>query len=163
MTSHGWWCLPKANRRTWQEQSSHIVLLIHVSHFLCVQHRAEVVSEPNGSQIIFSGEPGGSSRQQILTSPELTHEVVISPGLPTPPLSPFRASGLPYGEVKVCTEAGWTTMLRWSAWNSVNKCSSLWKNDASQAILPALDMLWNRHCCNCQLHYCYSYKTEILV
>lgn len=62
-----------------------------------------MVGGPNGSRIIFSREPGGSSGQHILTSPELTHEVVISPGLPTPPLSPFRSARLPSGEVKVCT------------------------------------------------------------
>ncbi|XP_059193833.1 vinexin isoform X5 [Centropristis striata] len=65
------------------------------------QQRAEVVADPDGSRVIFSGEPGVSSGQQILTSPELTHEVVISPGLPTPPLSPFRSAGLPFGESKV--------------------------------------------------------------
>ncbi|XP_029296156.1 vinexin isoform X2 [Cottoperca gobio] len=64
------------------------------------QQCAEVVGEPNGCRVIFSGEPGGSSGQQILTSPELTHEVIISPGLPTPPLSPFRSAGLPFGEFK---------------------------------------------------------------
>ncbi|XP_034025816.1 vinexin isoform X6 [Thalassophryne amazonica] len=65
------------------------------------QHRVEAVDDPNGAQIIFSGEPGGSSGQQFLTSPELNHEVVISPGLPTPPLSPFRSARLPSGEHKV--------------------------------------------------------------
>ncbi|XP_051278688.1 vinexin isoform X4 [Dicentrarchus labrax] len=65
------------------------------------QQRAEVVGDPNGSRIIFSKEPGGSSGQQIVTSPELTHEVIISPGLPTPPLSPFCSAGLPLGEFKV--------------------------------------------------------------
>ncbi|KAF0033438.1 hypothetical protein F2P81_013504 [Scophthalmus maximus] len=63
--------------------------------------RAEVVGDPNGSRLIFSAEPGVSSGHQILTSPEMTHEVVISPGLPTPPLSPFRSARLPSGEVKV--------------------------------------------------------------
>ncbi|XP_073322127.1 vinexin isoform X2 [Pagrus major] len=65
------------------------------------QQRADVVGDQNGSRIVFSGEPDGSSGQQILTSPELTHEVVISPGLPTPPLSPFRSTRQPYGEFKV--------------------------------------------------------------
>ncbi|XP_068559581.1 vinexin isoform X3 [Cebidichthys violaceus] len=65
------------------------------------QQCAEVAGGLNGSRVIFSGEPGVSSGQQILTSPELTHEVVISPGLPTPPLSPFRSAGLPFGEGKV--------------------------------------------------------------
>ncbi|KAM4575945.1 vinexin isoform 4-T8 [Odontesthes bonariensis] len=63
------------------------------------QESAEEVGHPNGSQIIFSGEPGVSSRQHILTSPELIHEVVISPGLPTPPLSPFRSARQLSGEV----------------------------------------------------------------
>ncbi|XP_056275325.1 vinexin isoform X4 [Pseudoliparis swirei] len=65
------------------------------------QQNAEVVGDPNGSRVIFSGEPGVSSGQQILTSPELTHEVVISPGLPPPPVSPFRSAGLPFGEHKL--------------------------------------------------------------
>ncbi|XP_047184972.1 vinexin isoform X2 [Scophthalmus maximus] len=65
------------------------------------QQRAEVVGDPNGSRLIFSAEPRVSSGHQILTSPEMTHEVVISPGLPTPPLSPFRSARLPSGEVKV--------------------------------------------------------------
>ncbi|XP_074527379.1 vinexin isoform X3 [Halichoeres trimaculatus] len=66
------------------------------------QHRTEQVGDQNGSGIILSREPEVSSdQQQILTSPELTHEVVISPGLPTPPLSPFRSTGLPYTEMKV--------------------------------------------------------------
>ncbi|XP_063753303.1 vinexin isoform X2 [Eleginops maclovinus] len=66
------------------------------------QHHVEVVGDPNGSRVIFSGEPGVSSGQQILTSPEMTHEVVvISPGFPTPPLSPFRTVGLSSGEYKV--------------------------------------------------------------
>ncbi|XP_040011176.1 vinexin isoform X2 [Xiphias gladius] len=60
-----------------------------------------VAGNPNGSRIIFSGQPGVSSGQQILTSPEMTHEVVISPGLPTPPLSPFRSARMPTGEFKV--------------------------------------------------------------
>ncbi|KAM7018520.1 vinexin isoform 7-T7 [Tautogolabrus adspersus] len=66
------------------------------------QQRTEEVRDENGSRIIFFQEPRGSSdQQQILTTPEMTHEVVISPGLPTPPLSPFRSAGLPYPEVKV--------------------------------------------------------------
>ncbi|KAA8592371.1 hypothetical protein FQN60_017826 [Etheostoma spectabile] len=63
------------------------------------QRRVEVVGDPNGSRVIFSRDAGVSSGQQILTSPELAHEVVISPGLPTPPLSPFRSAGLPFGEM----------------------------------------------------------------
>lgn len=146
MASHRCRCLPRTNRRTWQEQSSHIVLLIYVSHFLCIQQRAEVVRDPNGSQMIFTEGPGSSSFQELLSSPELAHEVVISPGLPTPPLSPFRSAGLPYGEVKVCTEAGLTSTLR--------ECSSLWLNDVSQVI----DSVWN-----VVNHHCCSYNTEILV
>ncbi|XP_034094201.1 vinexin isoform X3 [Gymnodraco acuticeps] len=66
------------------------------------QQRVEVVGDPNGSRVIFSGDDGVSSGQQILTSPVMTHEVVvISPGLPTPPLSPFRSMGLSSGEFKV--------------------------------------------------------------
>ncbi|TNN55610.1 Vinexin [Liparis tanakae] len=76
------------------------------------QQYAEVVGDPNGSRVIFSGEPGVSSGQQILRSPELTHEVVISPGLPTPPVSPFRSAGLPVGEHKLSdvNESGPTTL-----------------------------------------------------
>ncbi|XP_042344195.1 vinexin isoform X2 [Plectropomus leopardus] len=65
------------------------------------QQRMEVAGDPNGSRVVMSREPGVSSTQHILTSPELTHEVVISPGLPTPPLSPFRSARLPSGEYKV--------------------------------------------------------------
>ncbi|XP_040052031.2 vinexin isoform X2 [Gasterosteus aculeatus] len=61
------------------------------------QRCVEAAGDPNGS----SAEPGDSSGQQFLTSPELAHEVVISPGLSTPPLSPFRSAGLPFGECKV--------------------------------------------------------------
>ncbi|XP_042278094.1 vinexin isoform X2 [Thunnus maccoyii] len=64
------------------------------------QQRVEVAGNPNGSRIVFSREPGVPSGQQILTSPELTQEVVISPGLPTPPLSPFRSARQPSGELK---------------------------------------------------------------
>ncbi|XP_068166525.1 vinexin isoform X2 [Antennarius striatus] len=56
--------------------------------------------DPSASQIVFSGD-GGSSGQRVLAPPELTHQVVISPGLPTPPLSPFRSAGIPFTEVKV--------------------------------------------------------------
>ncbi|XP_062238472.1 vinexin isoform X2 [Platichthys flesus] len=65
------------------------------------QQLTEVVGDPNGSRLIYSREAGFSSGQQILTSPEMTHEVVISPGLPTPPLSPFSSARLPSGEFKV--------------------------------------------------------------
>ncbi|XP_031705278.1 vinexin isoform X1 [Anarrhichthys ocellatus] len=65
------------------------------------QQCAEVAGGLNRSPVIFSGEPGVSSGQQILTSPELTHEVVIYPGLPTPPLNPFGSAGLTFGEGKV--------------------------------------------------------------
>nr|XP_043881779.1 vinexin isoform X3 [Solea senegalensis] len=63
----------------------------------------EVVGDPNGSRgIVYHSEgPGVSSGQRMLTSPEMTQEVVISPGLPTPPLSPFRSARQPSGEFKV--------------------------------------------------------------
>ncbi|XP_049619458.1 vinexin isoform X6 [Syngnathus scovelli] len=51
---------------------------------------------PNG----FSREPGGRFGQHIITSPDLTKEVVISPGLPTPPLSPLHSARFPSGEFK---------------------------------------------------------------
>ncbi|KAM9857828.1 vinexin isoform 2-T3 [Aulostomus maculatus] len=57
----------------------------------------EEVRNPNG----FSEGPRAPLGQQILTSPELTQEVVISPGLPTPPLSPYRSARLPSGEFRV--------------------------------------------------------------
>ncbi|XP_017162403.1 vinexin isoform X4 [Poecilia reticulata] len=62
------------------------------------QQSAEVVGHPNGSQSYLSGKPDISSSQHILTSPE--HVVVISPGLPTPPLSLFCSTGLTSGAVK---------------------------------------------------------------
>ncbi|XP_014892706.1 vinexin isoform X4 [Poecilia latipinna] len=62
------------------------------------QQSAEVAGHPNGSQSYLSGKPDISSSQHILTSPE--HVVVISPGLPTPPQSPFHSTGLTSGSVK---------------------------------------------------------------
>nr|XP_057927211.1 vinexin isoform X2 [Doryrhamphus excisus] len=60
------------------------------------QRRVEEACCPNG----FSTETVGPSGQHILTSPDLTQEVVISPGLPTPPLSPFRSARVASGEFK---------------------------------------------------------------
>ncbi|XP_030214380.1 vinexin isoform X4 [Gadus morhua] len=60
--------------------------------------RVEAVDHSDGSQTRYSGDGGSSGhQQQLLTSPEL---VVISPGLPTPPLSPFRSARQPSGEHK---------------------------------------------------------------
>ncbi|XP_034547649.1 vinexin isoform X3 [Notolabrus celidotus] len=102
------------------------------------QHRTETVGDQNGSRINFSREPEVSSdQQQILTSPELNHEVVISPGLPTPPLSPFRSVGLPYTEMKVTDVNGsGSTPLSFGSYygpsqspgrlsNGVQNCSTL--------------------------------------
>ncbi|XP_076010282.1 vinexin isoform X3 [Genypterus blacodes] len=60
----------------------------------------EVVDDPNGSRIVFPVELEASSDQKFLTSPDLIQEVVISPGLPTPPLSPYR-NRMTSGEFKV--------------------------------------------------------------
>lgn len=65
----------------------------------------EVVADPDGTRIIYSGKPGVSSDQQLITSPDLTLKVIISPGLPTPPLSPFHSARLPSGEMKVSNNA----------------------------------------------------------
>lgn len=65
------------------------------------QQSVEVVADPDGTRIIYSGKPGVSSDQQLITSPDLTLKVIISPGLPTPPLSPFHSARLPSGEMKV--------------------------------------------------------------
>ncbi|XP_044052101.1 vinexin isoform X4 [Siniperca chuatsi] len=102
------------------------------------QQRAEVVGDPNGSQITFSREPGVSSGQQILTSPELTHEVVISPGLPTPPLSPFRSAGLPFGEFKVSevNGSGPTTLSFGSYYGPSQLHGGLSNGVQSSATLP---------------------------
>ncbi|XP_063050944.1 vinexin isoform X2 [Engraulis encrasicolus] len=69
------------------------------------QRQVEVHNHSNGSSIVFSGDapaagpqpphhhhhPHHQPQQQVLSVPELTQEVVvISPGLPTPPLSPYR-------------------------------------------------------------------------
>ncbi|KAM9546823.1 vinexin-like isoform 3-T3 [Salvelinus alpinus] len=60
------------------------------------QHRVEVRDHLNGSCIVFSDDGPSSSQQHHLSPPDLTQEVVvISPGLPTPPLSPFRSTRLP--------------------------------------------------------------------
>lgn len=64
-----------------------------------------MVGDPDGTRIIYSGKPGVSSDQQLITSPDLTHKVIISPGLPTPPLSPFHSARLPSGEMKVSNNA----------------------------------------------------------
>ncbi|CAM4714658.1 unnamed protein product [Leuciscus chuanchicus] len=58
------------------------------------QKSVEVYDHLNGSRIIFSDEalPSSGSRQHFMT-PDMSQEVVvISPGLPTPPLSPFHNS-----------------------------------------------------------------------
>ncbi|XP_073675385.1 vinexin isoform X1 [Garra rufa] len=56
------------------------------------QRRVEVHDHLNGSRIVFSDEALPGSRQHFM-SPDMTQEVVvISPGLPTPPLSPFHNS-----------------------------------------------------------------------
>ncbi|KAM4579045.1 vinexin isoform 2-T3 [Fundulus diaphanus] len=62
------------------------------------QQSTEVAAHPNGSQAHLSGKPEVSSSQHILNSPEQV--VVISPGLPTPPLSPFCSRGPTPGVVK---------------------------------------------------------------
>lgn len=48
----------------------------------------------NGSRIVFSDNGTQSPLQQYHPSSDLTQEVVISPGLPTPPLSPYRTCSL---------------------------------------------------------------------
>ncbi|XP_026125599.1 vinexin-like isoform X4 [Carassius auratus] len=61
------------------------------------QRRVAVHDHLNGSRIIFSDEalPGSGSRQHFM-APDMTQEVVvISPGLPTPPSSPFHISSAP--------------------------------------------------------------------
>nr|XP_046243147.1 vinexin isoform X2 [Scatophagus argus] len=102
------------------------------------QQSAEVAGDQNGSRIIFSREPGGSSGQQILTSPELTHEVIISPGLPTPPLSPFRSAGLPFGEFKVSevNGSGPTTLSFGSYYGPPQTHGGLSNGVQSSATLP---------------------------
>ncbi|CAL9708439.1 unnamed protein product [Knipowitschia caucasica] len=66
------------------------------------QQHAEEGHTSNGSRTMFSGDGGISSAEHILISPEMSHEVVvISPGLPTPPLSPYHSARLPSGEYKV--------------------------------------------------------------
>ncbi|CAB1321956.1 unnamed protein product, partial [Coregonus sp. 'balchen'] len=58
--------------------------------------RVEVLDHLNGSRIVFSDDGPPSSQQHHLSPPDLTQEVVvISPGLPTPLLSPFRSTRLP--------------------------------------------------------------------
>ncbi|XP_045890466.1 vinexin isoform X2 [Micropterus dolomieu] len=102
------------------------------------QQRLEVVADPNGSQITFSREPGVSSGQQIITSPELTHEVIISPGLPTPPLSPFRSTGLALGEFKVSemNGSGPTTLSFGSYYGPSQLHGGLSNGVQSSATLP---------------------------
>ncbi|XP_067269340.1 vinexin isoform X3 [Pseudorasbora parva] len=72
------------------------------------QKSVEVYDHLNGSRIIFSDEalPGSGSRQHYRT-PDMTQEVVvISPGLPTPPLSPFHNSSPSSAQHKVAEVNG---------------------------------------------------------
>ncbi|KAM7391531.1 hypothetical protein PAMP_022214 [Pampus punctatissimus] len=78
--------------------------------------RVEVVGDQNGSRIVVSREAGVPSGQQILTSPELTQEVVISPGLPSPPLSPFRSARQPSGELKAAVNGSGPTTLSFGSY-----------------------------------------------
>ncbi|KAM7416154.1 hypothetical protein PAMA_018293 [Pampus argenteus] len=80
------------------------------------QQRFEVVGDPNGSRIVFSREDGVPSGQQILTSPELTQEVVISPGLPSLPLSPFPSARQPSGELKAAVNGSGPTTLSFASY-----------------------------------------------
>eukprot|EP00063_Salmo_salar_P040735 XP_014015570.1 PREDICTED: vinexin-like isoform X1 [Salmo salar] len=60
------------------------------------QQRVDILDHLNGSRIVFSDDGPPSSQQHHLSPPDLTQEVVvISPGLPTPLLSPFRSTRLP--------------------------------------------------------------------
>ncbi|XP_028312846.1 vinexin isoform X2 [Gouania willdenowi] len=77
-----------------------------MSNHMQSQQRVDVDGDPDGSWAVVSGDAGISSHQQILTHPELTNEVVISPGLPTPPLSPFRSTRQPSGDLKVSAVNG---------------------------------------------------------
>ncbi|KAJ8379973.1 hypothetical protein SKAU_G00007510 [Synaphobranchus kaupii] len=58
------------------------------------QRQVEVLDHLNGSRIVFSDDGAHGSPHQYHPSPDLTQEVVISPGLPTPPLSPYRTCSL---------------------------------------------------------------------
>ncbi|XP_015226412.1 PREDICTED: sorbin and SH3 domain-containing protein 1-like isoform X3 [Cyprinodon variegatus] len=79
------------------------------------QQSAEVMGHPNGSQNHLFGEPEFPSSQHILTSPE--HVVVISPGLNTPPLNPFRSTGPTSGVVKGSeVNGGGPTTLRFGSY-----------------------------------------------
>lgn len=100
MVSHSERCLRSTVRENMAGAKFTHCCCSSISHFLCVQQSAEVLGRLNGSGPVFSGEPGISSKQHVLTSPELTHEVVISPGLPASPLSPYARKTS--GEVKAC-------------------------------------------------------------
>ncbi|XP_061117225.1 vinexin isoform X1 [Conger conger] len=58
------------------------------------QRQVEIQDHLNGSRIVFSDDGAHGPLQQYRHSPDLTQEVVISPGLPTPPLSPYRTCTL---------------------------------------------------------------------
>ncbi|XP_020791145.1 vinexin isoform X2 [Boleophthalmus pectinirostris] len=86
------------------------------------QQHAEEGHNPEGSRIIFSGDQGISSGEHILTSPEMTHEVVvISPGLPTPPLSPYHSARFPSGEYKVSEVNGSGSVLSFGSYYGPSK------------------------------------------
>lgn len=99
--------VPKENKRTWHGHCSHVVFVqpYLLFHLLNIQQCVEEVDHLDGSRVVFSGDPSG--QQQLLTSLDLTQEVVISPGLPTPPLSPYRSARLPSGEHKVSNTFSW--------------------------------------------------------
>ncbi|XP_019908406.2 vinexin isoform X1 [Esox lucius] len=60
------------------------------------QQHVDVLDHLNGSRIVFSDDGSSSSQQHHLPPPDLTQEVVVlTPGFPTPPLSPFRSTRLP--------------------------------------------------------------------
>ncbi|TRY86498.1 hypothetical protein DNTS_017550 [Danionella cerebrum] len=66
-------------------------------YILCSQKKVEVFDHLNGSRIIFSDEalPGSAPGKNFMTPVVTQAVVIISPGLPTPPLSPFNGSQAP--------------------------------------------------------------------
>ena len=106
------------------------------------QRQVEVHNHLNGSRIVFSdgGPQGGhpqqqqQQQQQLLTAPELTQEVVvISPGLPTPPLSPFRMVQPP------STQDQASSSLKHN--HSVVQCYVITKKNMDR-LSPLLDFRW---------------------
>ena len=139
MTSCWEQCLPRANRRTWREQSSHIVFVHpYFSLPLCLARSGRRPERLPGR--LLRGAAGGVLRS---ADPNFSRDDPWGGHLPWTPYT--SSEPLSLSEAAIWRVQGmhsyfyWRlvliTLLRWRAGDSVNECSSLWKNDASQAAI----------------------------